>query len=469
MAVTSSQGVFSGLDTNQIISQLLELERRPLQQLTVRKASYEAKISAYGSLSSSLSKLKSALSSLKSSTIFSMSASSSDTAVFTATATSASEGSYQVKVNNIATKQSIYSSLFTAETAEVADLSTVAAQKLRIQVGSGTAVEITIDSTNNTLKGIKDAINKANAGVTASVINDGTGYRLTITSNSTGASNRMTIKVDEDNDGTYEEATAETDTTALSRLAFNATYDASGNVTGGTTNMTQSQAAVDASMVVDGLTITRSSNTVADLITGVTLTLLKDSAGKTLNLTVSKDLEKMKSNINNFVAAYNASVTIAQGLAESKDGKSALLLGDNTTRGILTSLRSTITTAYAGKLPAAFGLSHDRNGLLSLNATIFDGAAKSDLPGMVGTFDVMAKALEGIVTGQTGTLLPARTDGLRESVDQTQVSIDRYQMRLEKIELAYRRKFTTLERTLSQIQQGSSVLTERLNALSSLD
>lgn len=94
-----------------------------------------------------------------------MTASSSNSAVFTASAdTSASEGTYNIRVNNLATKQSVYSETFLSDGSEVADLSSVTTQKLRIQVGSSTAVEVTVDATNNTLNGVRDAINDAEAG-----------------------------------------------------------------------------------------------------------------------------------------------------------------------------------------------------------------------------------------------------------------------------------------------------------------
>jgi flagellar hook-associated protein 2 len=470
MATDPISGILAGvtgIETSTIINQLMTVERQPLATLTNKKAAYDAKISAYGNLSSALSKLRSSLSSLKSSSISGMSASSSDATVFTATATtSASEGIYNIKVTNIASKQSVYSSAFVADTSAVADLSSVATQKIKIQVGSATAAEVTVDSTNNTLTGIRDAINAANAGVTASIVNDGTGYRMILSANTTGASNRITVKVDEDNNGVYEEATAETDTTGLSKLAFNATYGAAGEVTGGTANMTQSQAAIDASLVVNGLAVTRSANTFTDLLTGMTVNLLNDSAGKTLTLTVSKDSQKVKDNIGTFVAAYNTVTGLARTLSKSLPGKSVLLAGDGTANGMINALNSTLTASYSGKSPVSFGLSHDRQGVLSVDSALLDGAIKTDQQGVVNTFDAMAKALETTVTDYLNIQIPARNDGLSVSSKGVQVSIDNLTLRLQKVEAVYKKRFTALEQTLSQLQASGNFLSQRLAALS---
>ncbi|MDD5244770.1 MAG: flagellar cap protein FliD N-terminal domain-containing protein, partial [Syntrophorhabdaceae bacterium] len=241
MTTSSIASSIGSIDTTTLVSQLMELQRQPLTKLKEKEADYQAKLSAYGTMLSAISTLKSTVTNLKDSGLLEMSASVSDSQYFTATASSsANAGTYSIKITNIATSQNVYSTTFSEENSEVADLTTYGAQKIKIQVGSGEVIEITIDSSNNTLSGIKDAINNAGAGVAASVINDGTGYRLLLSTNSTGASNRVTVMVDEDNNGTYEEAGSETDATGLSKLAFNATYDADGNVTGGITNMTQS-------------------------------------------------------------------------------------------------------------------------------------------------------------------------------------------------------------------------------------
>src|SRR3569832_1747623 len=181
-SVTSSTGVFSGLDTNSIISKLMAVEQQPLQDYSVKKSGYQAELSVFGKLKSSLANLNTASDALKTLNTQTMKASSSDTSVFSTTASSTTTaGTYSIQVNQLATAQSIYSTTFASDNSEIADLSGAATQKLKIQVGSASATEITIDSTNNTLAGIRDAINAANAGVTASTIN--TGFEITSANN----------------------------------------------------------------------------------------------------------------------------------------------------------------------------------------------------------------------------------------------------------------------------------------------
>src|SRR3569832_613738 len=173
-AVTTSTGIFSGLDTSGLIQKMMAVEAQPLQNLNVKKSGYQAELSVFGKLKSSLATLNTAADKLKATSTATMKATSSDASVFTATAsTTATAGDYSIQVTRLATAQSVYSSTFASESSEVADLSVNPTQKLKLQVGSGTAKEITIDSTNNTLSGLRNAINTAGAGVSAASINAG--------------------------------------------------------------------------------------------------------------------------------------------------------------------------------------------------------------------------------------------------------------------------------------------------------
>jgi len=573
MAVTTSTGLFSGVNTDQLIQQILSVESQPITALQQKSTSYQGKISSYGSIKSALSKLQDALANLKSGNIYSIGATSSDTSSLTATATSsASEGTYNIKINNLATAQSVYSTTFASETAAVADLSTNATQKLQIQVGSGAPATITVDSTNNTLGGIKDAINSAGIGVTASTINsgfvvdgsnntivfnDGTdhtatltagtytadslanelkraleaansgsdtyavsydttsnsfqisnssgnansidlafenasttaagllgftatdhaaiavgsnmtgdnavgGYRLALSSNSTGASGRITIKADENNNGTYAESTSETDTTGLSKLAFDPTYDSTGGVAGGIANMTQSTAAVDASFVVNGLTVSRSSNTVSDLINGVTMNLLNSTGGSTISLTVAKNTKDIVNNVNSFISAYNSANQLTRSLTVPTNGQGVLFTGDSTANTILDSLRNATTTSYAGQNLAVLGLSHQQDATLTVNQSVLQSAIDSNLQGVIDTFNSMATSLDTTVGSFVDTAIPARTDGLNKSVDSVNKQIQDIQDRVATMQASLKAQFTAMETLMSQFQQDSNVLTQLL-------
>ncbi len=577
MGLSVSTGISSGINTDEVIQQLMALESRPLAVIQGKQAAFEAKISAYGSIKSALSTLKTNLASLKNDTIFAMSAGSSDTSILTASAEStAAVGSYSIKVNNLATSQSLYSGIFSSASSAVADLTTVASQKLKVKVGNGTASTITIDSTNNTLSGIKDAINNAGVGVTAAIVNVGfvvdstnnavvfndgadrtatltagtytgaemaveiktaleaanagsdtytvaydvttkkftitndsgnanavdflsensgttaeeilgfnrtghspiavgslitsdnavDGARLTFTPSGPGELNRIIVTVDEDNNGTHEEATAETDLEGLSRLAFNATYDSAGATTGGTRSLTQSQAAVDASLDINGLTVTRSSNTISDIITGVTLDLLSAPTAKpTVTLTLSKDLTSITEHINSFAGSYNKVVSLSKTVSS---GGGNLLNGDSTTRGLINSLRSAITTKFAGNTVASFGLSHSKEGVLSLDESILGNAVDNDVTGLLASVDAMAESLEDTVDNYVNSLIPFRVDGLNTSVKNAKDRIESYGRRLTIKEASLISQFSAMEETLARLQAGGDFLSQQLASITSI-
>lgn len=463
----ATSGIFSGINVDDVVSKLMQIEGQPLTKLQRKEADYQAKISSIGSLLSSLSGFKSAIEVFKDSSFISVKATSSNTDVFSATAdSSASPGTYNILVNNIASTQSIYSTTFAAETDEVADLSTYATQKIQIQVGSSDAVTITVDSSNNSLSGIRDAINGADAGVTASIINDGSGYRLMLTSKETGASNRIVVKVDEDNNGTFEEA-AETDNTGLSRLAFNATYDASGNVTGGTANMTQSQIAVDASLVVNGLTVTKSSNTIDDVITGVTLNLIKDSEGSTVKLDVATNQESISSKIKAFVSAYNSVMSSIKSLRGSSESK-GILKGDSTLSSVYSTLRNITSDQYEGLALAELGISIDSKGTMSFDSSKFHEMLESDQDSVINALNAMESKMEPILDDYIDTVIPDKQDSYKSMIKILTKRQEDMQLRLSKKEKLLRGKFDNLDQQLAQLQGRQTYLSQLQTQLNNI-
>lgn len=463
MAIALDKGIFSGLDTERIIEQLMAIRNRPLERLDHQRSFYEVKISSYGSISATLSALDASMASLKRGAILPIGATSSDESVFTAAATaSAAEATYSIKVNHTAARQSIHSIGFTTEQDAVAALTTThPTQVLRIKVGSNPHADITIDSTNNTLAGVRDAINGAGAGVRATVINDGANLRLILSAEETGAANKIVVQVDENNDGIFAQA-GETDTAGLSRLAFDATYDAAGNVIGGITNMTQSAPARDASLDIEGLTVTRPSNTIDDLIAGVTINLLSDSAGKTLTLTVAKDKAQAVSNIDSFVAAYNSAIGLMRELSVPVAGEGKVLTGSSTVRAIMADLSAAITASHAGESPVNLGLSFDRVGVLSFSASPFKAALRDNPEGVIDTFDAMARSFKERLDMHMDTMIPARENGLNNSIEAITGKIDRMEMRLETVEMSYRQRFMFLEQILGQLQVQSDFLAQQV-------
>ncbi|XZG69400.1 flagellar filament capping protein FliD [Chitinibacteraceae bacterium HSL-7] len=381
MAAITSTGLGSGLDVNGIIQQLMALESQPLNKMQDKAKEAQAKISAIGTLQASLATFQGRVLSLSSASAYkSLSATVADKTIGTASTTiNAQAGSYTLAVTQLAQSHKLKSQSFSS----VND--PVGTGKMTIQFGThddgGTtntnaddtftvnadkgALTIDIDSTNNTLTGLRDAINAKKAGVTATIVNDGSGYRLLLSSSDTGKANSLKISVADD-DGNA------TDAAGLSRFAFDPT---------GTTNMSQTQAAQNAEFQLDGIAISKASNTVTDVLQGVTLTLQKISdkdsndAPVTTTLNISRDTSGIQTAVTDFVKAYNEFAKAVEAISYyNKDDKSAgLLNGDYVIRSMQTSIRSTFNQALGGgsfyQSLGAVGVSFDQAGAMTLDSS----------------------------------------------------------------------------------------------------
>ena len=330
-----STGIGSGLDVNGLITQLMAAERQPVALFDRKTSDYKAQLSAYGTLSSTLATLQTAAGSAASlSKLRAVTANVADTSLANASAAAgAAAGSYALEVQILAQSHKLNSGAFASTSTSLGegtltfDFGSYASGSFS-QNPDKSSVSVTITAGQDSLAGVRDAINAASAGVSASVVNDGTGQRLLITSKDTGAANALRISV-ADIDG------QNTDTAGLSRLAYNA-------ATGGTTNLAQAAAARDASFVLDGISVTRASNTVGDAIEGVTLTLLKAAPGTTTSLNVTRNVDAAVSTVQSFVQAYNSASSSLRSLSaynvDTKTG--AVLQGDSTLIGIQSKLRA---------------------------------------------------------------------------------------------------------------------------------
>ena len=388
----SSLGVGSGLDLSGIISGLVDAERVPTEnRLFLKETDLTAELSAFGILRSSLSLFQGSLSGLKSSTAFNTKKiTSSDESVLSASAeTIAEPGSYAIEVTAIARAQSLATNAATAF-GDVED--TIGTGTLTIQFGttstgpysftadtSKAAQVITVSAANNntTLSGMRDYINGNDFGVQASIVNDGTGYRLLLTSENTGAKNSMEITVTSDGDGN------DNDNVGLSQLAFNASAQSS---------VVQTVAAQDSALSINGLDITRETNTVSGAVNGVTLNLLKADVGNTVTLNISQDHSQAESSIKEFVETYNNLVTNLNTFTDydAETGSAGILIGDFTARAISSQLRNVISNAVS-ELPgiinirslADMGITTDAfTGVLNLDSSALSDALK-DFPEQV--------------------------------------------------------------------------------------
>lgn len=411
MAIVAS-GLGSGIDVSGIVSQLVDAERVPAtNRFDLKEAGLQARITAYGTLKGALSTFNSTLSSLSSlSTFQSVSATSSDTDQLTASASSiAAPSIYNITLTKLAAANTLVTANgdYNAITDDVGGLASTTGT-LTFKFGTTTtgpyvftpnaekaSKTVTIDSSNNTLAGVRDAVNNAGIGVRASIVNDGSDYRLTFTSEDTGLDNSLQITVS-DGDGN------DTDTSGLSRLAYN----------GSATNLTQTVAAADAALTINGLSITSSSNTLTEAISGVTLNLLSADASKPFTLNVKRDDNVVSNAVNNFVTGYNTLVSTISDIAgyDADTQQGGILLGDSTTRSVTSQLRTTLNAALDGlgsssTTFSALGISTNSDGTLTADQSKLSAAVASDSDAVTRLF-----ALSGVLSSSQLNYVSATDD-----------------------------------------------------------
>lgn len=464
MAAISSSGVGSGLPVESLVSQLMAVERAPINLIDKKEAAITAKLTAFGTMKSALATLQTAARALATPALIApVKTGVSDPAILSATATGGTaSGNYAIEVKSLAQQQKLKTSVSYGNTTDV-----VGTGNITIDFGSydgaNAFVEpplssktIAIDAAHNTLAGIKDAINASNSGVTASIINDGSGNYLSLASTATGAKNAMRIVADP----------------ALAAL----NYDGSAS-----SNMTQSVKAADAVIVVDNVTITKPSNTITDAIDGVTLTLTKATApGATTNLTLTKDNATVKANIEAFVKAYNdASKAMVDLTAyDPSTGKGAVLNGDGTVRTVQTQLRALMGSAIAGA-PAGgatlpdIGIITQRDGTIAVDSDKLTKALadpRKNFTALFATsggnrgFGAQMDVVLGRILSPVGTL-PSHVNGLNSNIKDLEKQRATINDRLEATEKRYRAQFSALDSAMASMSTTSSYLTQQLAAL----
>lgn len=466
----SVSGLGSNLDVEGIVTQLMTLEKRPLTLLAAKQSAIETKISSYGMLKSAFSTLQTAAEALGKPELFaSRKASIADGNVATvAASTTATPGNYSIEVSSLARAQITASSAFAGGSAAA-----VGSGSLTIELGSysggaftvnpdKTPVTVTIPNTATTLGDVRDAINAADAGVTASLLNDGTGTRLVLTSQDGGTANTVRITASDD-DGN------DTDAAGLSRLI----YDAS---TGGSSNMSEKVSASNALLKVNGIDVVSSTNTLTDTIEGVTLTLKNTNIGSPTTLTVSNDSSGAKAAVEKLVKSYNdAILTIKNQTAyNSVTEKGAALSGESTVLSLRSRLSSVVTGEIApGVSLAGIGVSIQKDGSLKLDSdklttALENGSAKSLFVGSTGVTG-LASRIDSMLSAAIDEdgLISNRLSGMDDAKKAMKVQEDRLNVRMELIEARYRRQFTALDTLMSSMNQTSAYLTQQLATLSS--
>jgi flagellar hook-associated protein 2 len=379
MAGISSLGIGSGIDVKSLVDQLVAAERKPVQNRLDRKeARYQAELSAFGALKGALSEFQTKVESLSDADAFRvMTATSGNSdAVAVSAGATAEPGAYDIAVNALASSQALASGAFAS-----ADTSVGAGGTLTFRFGTVTTdgsgavtdfsqnagravqtVDIAPDATS--LTAIRDAVNDADIGVQASVINDGSGERLVFNAADSGADNGFVVEVADD-DGN------DTDGAGLSQLAFNS----------GAANLERTRAGADAELVVNGLTVTRASNEITDLIDGVTFNL-KDTTSAATQISVEQDVASVTQTIKGFVDAYNSLQDTIDQLSgyDPETKKSGTLQGDAAVRTIANSLRRLVTRrldVLEGRDVRALtdlGITSNRDGKLEIDSAKLDDA-----------------------------------------------------------------------------------------------
>lgn len=472
----SSAGLGSGLDVNTIVSKLMAIEAQPVTDLQQATTKLQTKISSYGQIQSALSAMQDAARKLNNADSWAAAtASSSDATAISASATNATPGSYSVSVSQLAAAQSLSSVAYTNGS------TTVGQGSITIELGawnsdqsiftakSGvTPVTISIAAGSDSLTSIRDQINAAKAGVSASVVTDSKGARLVLRSQTTGEENGFRVTVS-DADG------SDSDTAGLSALA----YDPSAGVAA----MTQNLAAANARANINGLDIDSSTNTLSGAVEGLTLNLLKAGSG-TVNITVGSDTTGIKKTITDFVSSYNtlASMLRDQTKYDSANKAAGALQGDSRIVRLQAQLRtlsggSTTLGSAFGRL-AEIGLDPAGDGTITVNSTKLTNALGklSDLKQLFTAVDTGNANNNGFAQRWVQFAADALgTDGqvtngqsaLQANVRRNNEQIAKMQDRLGLVEKRLRAQYTSLDSTMANLNQLSSYVSKQFSSSSS--
>lgn len=506
-------GLATGLDTSTLISQLMQVERMPLTRLKNDKNYFNSRLSALGKFETKLEGFLAKIEKLDSATeLQAKKATLSSSDFFSAAAKSeAVAGSYQVEVVDLAQVQKSVSQGVIDKTSQNFGMGA-----LTLTVGTNEPVEIAVDSTNNSLEGIMSAINSADAGVTASIINDGTGapYRLVLTGSDIatdfslsadlatyngdvtsltaggyadqdaqlfgigtislstgyditlgGASNSLADIRDAINletGTTGVSATIEDDGTGGWKLALAGGTINSTALSGGAgyeaPTLTTTQNAQQAHIRVDGIDIYSASNTLTEAIPGVSLDLGKAEPGTVTNLTVKTDEAAIKSLIQSFVSGYNDVVGFVTSQSKTEGSEAGILAGDSGLNSVKRRLQNLLTTPVSGSISSLsqLGLETQKDGTLIINDETLTEAIQDDLSG-VTTLLAGDGLTDGIATGFKSYL-----DDITDDIDGF------YAGRKESIDRNIKRTEKSIENMEMRLDKREQTLFDQFNALEQL-
>jgi len=479
----------SGLDVEAIVKALVDADVAPrTNTLNRRESALTAELSAVGTLKSSLTSIETSLIDLDDASAFDLLKIDTPDAVDVLQTGSPAVGQYTIDVNTLASSQVLASGGFASAS------SVVGAGSLTFKIGTPTyasgssgaysgftadetkTVTVAIDSSKNTLSGIRDAVNASNVGITASLVVDGAQTRLLFTADDSGAGTAISVFADDDD-------LNDADASGLSALAYHYDSGASSFVSN---SVSEARSSKDASFTLNGLALTNASNYIAGLVDGLDFTLKKVTTS-TESISIEKDTAAIEEKVQGFIDAYNAYQTTLSKLTDYTDVDGALN-GDSTARRIQSSIRAVTTGALtiAGNTYTSLsdiGVTSDQYGQLTLESADFQaalaanpdhlqrlfsgatiGSNLSDNTDSTGLADLLKTEIDVYINNTSG-MLNAREDRIEDSIDD--IAEDRLDIiaRMSSLEERYTKQFTAMDTLVSRLQGTSDFLTNQMDAI----
>lgn len=427
MASTLSfQGITSGLQTDALVDAIIQQDGQPLQRLKDRQALNLRRAAALRSLRTSMTTLSIGVGSLYDGlSARAVTSTDPNQTYVSATATGATKGSYRIQVAAVATKGQV--SVAVADpNAAIVDATSgggTGAGSFAVQGTDGTVKAFSLAT--NSLNGLRDAINASGAGVTATIVNTGSGatpYQLVVTANDTGTGTTggmVRLAAINNADGTATTLTASA--SAMAGGSLTGTFAAPTGLSGGA-GSTGTGVAQDAVFTVNGIQLTRQSNIVKDAVDGVTFTLKRGDGTNDTTLTVAQDTDAATKALQNLVSQFNALLkTYKDASTPVNDGSGTIthqpLEGDSVARGLINQIRAAIGGAVDGmattakyRSGASIGIKTNSDGTLSLDATAFKNALNDDPVAVGRVFGLSGSSTAGGVQFSSGTSATATGD-----------------------------------------------------------
>lgn len=455
----SAPGIGSNLDVNGLVTQLMAIERQPLALSQQREAKVQAQLSAYGLLQSQIASFGDAAAALgKPERLSAYKAAVGDAEVASGSAAvTAVAGSYSLEVKQLARVEKLATAAFASAATVVGTGSLTISLGTFDSIGNTftprtdkTPLTITVDSGNNTLAGVRDAINAAKAGVSATIVTDTGGARLVLSSTETGAKNAIKI-----------------DAPGLAAFSFDPTV-------AGVQPVSRLQGAQDAKLAIDNLDIISSSNQVTGAIDGVTLNLAKAKPGQTTTLSITPDSDSTKVVLREFVNAYNALNSMARSYTKYDAASKArgALQGEVTAVSVINQMRGTISSAIPGGTGdftrlTDIGISMQADGSLKLDEGKLAAATASGTGDLTRLFaatttntDTYVTRIKSFVDKMQGSngLIPSKTEGLSTTIKRLDREQEKINARLVDVEARLRRQFNALDANLASQNAVSAYL-----------